>query len=428
MKPRRLLDDCFLHDKDRLKHAEALALLEQRIVPVAAIETVALERAAGRVLAEDVSSPHNIPGHDNAAVDGYAFDHRCLAPESDSTLAVTMRIPAGAEVKDALAPGTAARIFTGAPMPDGADTVVMQEDVTVEERGSERFVTVPPGLKQGANRRLAGEDVSKGDRVVKAGARLRPQELAAIASTGKGEISCFAPLRVALVSTGDEVVRPGAPFRPGQVYDSNHYLLRATLEAMGAEITDLGVLPDDRAGIREAMEAAARSHDVIVTSGGASRGEEDYIVETIDEIGTLHGWQIAIKPGRPLAFGQVGDCIFLGLPGNPVAVAVCFLIYGRPMLLRLQGAAWSAPPRFALPAGFAIASKKAGRREFMRGFLETGADGCALVRRYPRDGSGLISSLTAADGLIELAEETTTVAQGDAVHFIPFTELGLPPR
>ncbi|HUF46040.1 MAG TPA: gephyrin-like molybdotransferase Glp [Aestuariivirgaceae bacterium] len=419
---RRLLDDCFLHDRDRLRHAEALQLMDERLKTVAGIEEVALTAGLGRVLAEDIVAPRPIPAFTNSAVDGYALAQATLGPEP-TRLKLAGRAVAGHAPAIPLRPGEAARIFTGAVMPENADSCIMQEDVTVEGE----FVIVPPGLKPGANTRKAGEDLQAGEFAARSGTRLRPQELAAIASTGRDRIGCYRPLKVALVSTGDEIVRPGAPLGHGQVYDSNHMLLLGLLQTVAAETVDYGILPDDAAAVRDAVGRAAVECDVILSTGGASRGEADYIVSTIQEMGTLHAWQIAVKPGRPLAMGQVGDCIFFGLPGNPVAVFVTFLLYARPMLARLQGAEWPEPRRFPLPAGFAMANKKPDRREFWRGWIEN-EDGRLVLKKFARDGSALISGLRQAEGLIEVAEEVTEVKPGDPLSFIPFTEFGLPPR
>lgn len=420
-RPRRLIDDCFLHDKERLRHAEVLKMLSSRLSPIADIETIEVARASGRVLAKAISAPRDVPGFTNAAVDGYAFAASSLS-EGETALNVTMRIQAGTAIKGKLQPGEAARIFTGAAIPDGADTCIMQEDA----RTDGDTVSIPAGVKQGINVRAAGEDVKQDDEVVAAGVRLRPQELAAIASTGAATVQTFKPLTVALVSTGDEIIRPGEDIVKGQVYDSNSALLTGLLKTTGATITDLGVLPDDHRVVESAIREASTQFDVIVTTGGASRGEADYIVETIQQLGSLHAWQIAIKPGRPLAFGQIGDTVFLGLPGNPVAVFVCFLLYAIPVFARLQGANWHEPQRYRLPAGFDMPKLKADRREFWRGWIEDKDNGPTL-QKFAKDGSGLISGLTQATGLIEVAEEVTAVAEGETLDFIPFTEFGLPP-
>ncbi len=425
---KRLLDDCFLHDKDRLRHDEALKLLESRVVPIAEHETVELSSAHGRILAQDVVAPRNIPAFDNAAVDGYALIHGDLRPDQENRLPVSQRIPAGVVPDKPLAPGTVARIFTGAQVPEAADTIVMQEDVAVENDGDDEFITIPAGVRPGINLRQAGEDLAAGKPTVTTGERLRAPELAAIASTGVNKLVCYQPLRVGLLSTGDEIIRPGTPFAPGNVYDANHYLLQTLIGSVGAEVFDLGIAPDLAGDVEKLLLDAAQRYDVIITSGGASRGEEDHVVAAIDKLGTLHAWQLAVKPGRPMSFGQIGDKVILGLPGNPVAVMVCFLLYVRPLMLRLGGGKWTSPRRFQVPAGFMIERKKADRREFLRGWIEEDAETRLVARKYPLDGSGLISSLRAADGLIELDEQVSRVSPGDMVAFIPLSEFGILPR
>ncbi len=422
MAERRLIDDCFLHDKDRMRHDDALELIRARVGCVKDPEEVPLAAAAGRILAQAVNSTRTVPPEDNAAVDGYAFRHADYEA-TGGWFEVKDRIAAGHPSSAALRPGAAARIFTGAVMPAGADCVAMQEDCEAHEQDGKHFVAIPPGLKTGANRRKAGEDLKDGDTIAVTGQSLRAQDVAAIASTGLETVRVFGKLKVALVSTGDEIIRPGTPAGDGQSYDSNHFLLRALLEPLGAEITDLGVLADDAGLVRETLSRAAESHDAILTTGGASRGEEDHMLGSIDELGSRHMWQLAVKPGRPMMFGQIGDCAFLGLPGNPVAAFVCFVLYARPLLLTLGGGSWPEPQRFPLPAAFEIAKKKPDRREFLRGRLET-RDGRLCVAKFERDGSGLITSLREADGLIELDEDCLSVAAGDIVSFIPFSQFG----
>jgi len=423
---RRLIDDCFLNDRDRMRHDEVLALIEARLTAVVGAEEVPLAEAAGRFLAETVSAPRDVPLADNAAVDGYAFAYADYYRRN--TLGVRARIAAGDLGPAAIGKGEAARIFTGAAMPEGADTVAMQEDCEVSADGT--AVTVPKGLKPGANRRRAGEDVKAGTVAFEPGIRLRPQDIAALASFGLAAAPSFHRLRVAVMSTGNELLEPGAAaIDPGQVFDSNRAMLAALAATLPVELTDFGILPDDGARIADAISAAARDHDVILTTGGASRGEEDHIVTTLDRLGKRHLWQIAVKPGRPMTVGQIAgdghDCVFFGLPGNPVAVLVCFLLYVRSALARLGGGRLPAPPRYTLPAGFEIARKKTGRREFLRGWLSHGEDGTVRVEKFPRDGSGLISGLRQATGLIELAEDVSGVRPGDTVAYIPFSEFGL---
>jgi len=421
---RRLLDDCFLHDKDRLAHNEALALLRERLVPVVERVEVEIAHARGFVLAQEIVAPRNIPAFDNAAVDGYALVHGDLEVDAETWLKVSARIPAGEGSPQPLTPGTAVRIFTGAVTPEGADTVIMQEDAIVEQRDGDTWVQVPAGVKPGINLRHAGEDQAQGDVVLAEGTLLGPFEQAAIASTGLDRVMCYAPLKIALISTGDEIVRPGEDLKQGQVYDANHVLLSSLLEGLNVEVTDLGILADDGTLVKDTLLKAAQDHHLIISSGGASRGEEDHIVATLNEHGTLHAWQLAIKPGRPLAFGQIGDAVFLGLPGNPVAVAICFLLYGRMVCSTLGGAPWREPKRFRVKAGFEM-KKKPLRREFLRGWLEQDEGGAWLAQKYARDGSGLISSLVAAGGLIELDEDLQQVNLGDEVGFIPFSEFGI---
>ena len=422
---KKLLDDCFLHDKDRLRHADALALLKSRVRPVAATETVPLGAAAGRILAARLAARLPVPAHHNAAVDGYAFAKADLDRAVEGQLPVIGRAAAGHPLRGLPAPGAAVRIFTGAVMPEGCDTVVMQEDVTLPGTEAAPRVAIPPGLKAGANVRKAGEDVAAGEALFQPGHVVRPQDLAALASIGLGEVACFAPLRVALLSSGDEVIRPGSrELAPGEVYDANAPMLAALVASAGARCHDLGVLPDRPEAVRAALAGAARDYDVIITSGGASRGEEDHMVAALDALGKRHLWQLAVKPGRPMSFGQIGDCVVVGLPGNPVAVFVCFLMYVFPLLRRLGGGEFPEPRRFKLPAAFAFTGRKPGRREFWRGMLVETADGLG-VDKFKRDGSGLISGLRAADGLIDIPEDHGDVRAGDRVDFIPFSEFGI---
>jgi molybdopterin molybdotransferase len=424
----KLVDDCFRTDGRRMTHGEALALLAARAVPITATVDVDVADALGRVLARPVSAPRPIPLHTNSAVDGYAFASSDYSREQGATLPVAGRVAAGRPLASQAVSGAAVRIFTGAVMPEGVDTVVMQEDVSVADAGGRTFVTIPAGLKPGANVRAAGEDVKSGSCVLEAGHIVRPQDIAALASLGLSSVPVFGRLKVAVVASGDEIVRPDTA-RPrelavGQVYDANSPMLGALVSAVGAEVDDLGIFPDDPAVVRARLAEAAGTHDVIITSGGASLGEEDHMVAAIDALGHRHLWQLAIKPGRPMSFGQIGNAVIIGLPGNPVAVFVCYLMYVHPLLRRLSGAPWITPRRFKLPAHFEFKGRKKGRREFWRGSYVDRPDGLA-VEKFARDGSGLISSLRAADGLIEIAEDHGDVATGDLVDFIPLTELGI---
>ena len=419
----KLIDDCFVLDKDRLPHKEAIGILQTRIHPVTASELVPLNDASGRYAAESIVAPRPIPGHDNAAVDGYAFAFADYDTASGTAFQIVGEVAAGHPYDGQLAARSAVRIFTGAVMPEGSDSVAMQEDVQVEDRDGALWASIPPGLKAGANRRLAGEDTTTGDTLVSAEIRLRPQDVASAAAAGCSTILCRVPLKVAVFSTGDEILRPGEPFVEGKVYDANASMLHGLVATIGAEAIDLGVLPDTRSKVTAALSQASKNFDAIVISGGASQGQEDHVVASIDTLGKRHLWQIAIKPGRPMSFGQIGDCVVLGLPGNPVAVFVCFLMYVRPVLMRLSGGTWPEPARFPIVSNFSQ-KKKVGRREFWRARL-VHQNGQLTVSKFERDGSGLISSLRESDGLIELAEEVDAVVSGELVDFIPYSELGL---
>ena len=422
-RPRPPLDDCFAHDPRRMPAGEALALLERRVRPVVGEELVPLAAAHGRILAETVVSGRDVPAFDNVAVDGFAFAHADLAPDRPSRLRlVDGRAAAGHPFPERLPAGTALRVLTGAPLPAGADTVLMQEDA--ELVGGE--VVIRPGIRRGANRRRAGEDIRSGQAVLEAGRRLRPQEVGIAASLGRTELRVFLPARVALFSTGDELAEPGAALAPGATYDANRVILQGLLGGLGCQVTDLGILPDRADAVGPALERAAAAHDAVITSGGASRGDEDHVVRAVERAGRLHFWQIAVKPGRPLAFGQLGRAVFIGLPGNPVAAVICFLRFARPVLIALGGGRWPEPKSFLVPAGF-VMKKKPGRREYLRARLVRGADGRLWAEKILREGSGILTSLAEADGLVELAEDSPGVAEGEPVEFVPFSEFGLTP-
>ncbi len=414
------LDDCFAFPQRRLLHAEAIALLKGLAGPIAGTERVNIHAASGRISAEAVLAPRAVPAHTNAAVDGYAFAFESYDAKEGAVFSVAGRAAAGGAFRGTVPPGSAARIFTGAIVPDACDTVAMQEDCRVENG----TVFIPGGLKQGANRRLAGEDVAEGSTVIAAGPRLRPQDVAALAASGMGEIACVRQPRISVFSTGNEVLPPGAAFERGKVYDANGPMLAGLFAPLGLSVSYGGILPDRREAVREALGTAARESDLIVTSGGASLGEEDHIIAALKEAAALSLWQLAIKPGRPMGVGKLGSCLCFALPGNPVAVMVCALLYVWPVARRLSGEPWIEPQRLFFPAGFVTDPRKQGRREFFRGWLERDGER-AIVKKYPRDGSGLISSLRAASGLIEVPEDVKAIRAGDAVAFIPFSDFGI---
>lgn len=416
--PHKLDADICAQSQGLASFDEVQALLAQYINPVAKVQTRKLQDAIGAVLAQDVTAPHPVPAFTNSAVDGYAFAHASLEDGND-TLIISQEIFAGEQPTDPLPLGHAARIFTGAVMPQGADTSVMQENTKV----SGDIVTVSLTTKRGANVRKAGEDQQAGDIVVAKNTRLQPAHLGAIATTGLAEVKCKEPLKVALLSTGNEVIRPGTPLRAGQIYDSNFHLLSGLANSCDIELTDIGVLADDEKLIFSTIKNISNDYDVILSTGGASVGDKDFIIAAIEQLGTLRSWKIAIKPGRPLAIGQIGKALFLGLPGNPVAAFNTWLLFALPVFAHLQGTVWTPPQRFAIPSGFAMKSKT-GRREFLRGWIEDTTTG-SIVKKFEKDGSGLISGLTKATGLIELPEDLSKVDEGDLVSFIPFSQFGI---
>ena len=358
----QLTDDCFAFGGPLLAIDNVERLIAERVTPVAETEQVALAEADGRVLTADMIAPIDLPPFDNSAVDGFAVRHEGQA------------------------------------------------------------VIVPPGLKRGANRRLAGEDVKRGSVALTAGRRLAPQDLSMAAALGLQALSVRRRVRVAIFSTGDEIAEPGAPLPAAGLYDANRRLLAAMLARLGAAVTDLGILRDDAAALAAKLADAAQGHDLVLTSGGVSTGEADYMRAAVEASGKLVFWRVAIKPGRPVAMGVIRGAAFVGLPGNPVAVFVTFARVVRPLLLRLAGA--NPEPLIALPvaSGFAYRKKK-GRREYVRVSLTRRDDGSYVATKHPQDGAGVISSLTATDGLAELADDVTAIAQGETIGFLPYALL-----
>jgi molybdopterin molybdotransferase len=393
----------------------AEALIAERVPPLAEEETVPLVAALGRVLSRDLHAPLPLPPFFNAAVDGYAFRHADLAADGETRLALSGRLAAGQATGEGVAPGTAVRVFTGAPMPPGADTVLMQEDARL---GPGAVLAVPPGLKPGANARPAGEDVARGALALPGGRRLRAPEIGLAAALGSTALPVRRRVRVGVFSTGDELASPGEPLRPAQCYDSNRFTLLALLAGLPVQATDLGILPDRPEAVSAALRGAAGAHDMLLTSGGVSTGEEDHVRAAIEASGRLVFWRLAVKPGRPAAMGVVGGVPVVGLPGNPVAAVVTFLHLARPLALRLAGAAPEPLPRFAARAAFSY-RKKGGRREYVRVRLGAGSP-LPEAAKFAREGAGLLSSLTESDAFAELPEEVTAVAPGDVVRVLPF--------
>ena len=413
----QLSDDCFAFGGALMPVDEAMAIVTQRLASVDGIERVSLHEADNRVLAAALEAPVPLPLFMNSAVDGYAIASADLPQEAPRSYSISQRVTAGA-VAAPLAKGTVARIFTGAPMPEGADTVFMQEDVQLDGD----HVILPPGLKPRANMRPAGEDIAQGALAIPAGTRLRPQHVALAAALGLIHVDVRRRIKVAVFSTGNEVVAPGDARTSAQLYDSNRYMLAALLRRLGCEVSDLGILRDDRASLSAGLKQAAQNHDLILTSGGVSTGEEDHVRAAVEAAGSLVLWRMAIKPGRPVAMGVIDGTPFIGLPGNPVASFVTFAYVVRPAVLALSGARVEKPIALPVRASFTYKKKK-GRREYVRASLMVLEDGTREAQKFPREGAGLLSSLCETDGLVELPDDCEGVKPGDCVAFIAYPSL-----
>ncbi|KWV59249.1 molybdopterin biosynthesis protein MoeA [Bradyrhizobium macuxiense] len=414
----QLSDDCFAFGGPMMSVDEAVGLITARVTAVTEIETVTLAASDGRVLAGDIAAPLALPPFTNSAVDGYAVASGDLPQTDACAFPLSGRLPAGASAQAALKRGEATRIFTGAPMPDGADTVFMQEDVHLDNGK----VVLPAGLKPGANVRPAGEDIPLGHVALQAGQRLRPQDVALAAAFGLTDLSVVRRLRVAVFSTGDELVSPGEHRAAAQLFDSNRFMLMAMLRRLGCEISDLGILRDEPTALASALRNVAGAHDLILTTGGVSTGEEDHVKAGVEAVGKLVLWRMAIKPGRPVAMGIIDGTPLIGLPGNPVASFVTFVHVVRPTVLALMGA--RQEPLVPLPVRAAFTyKKKTGRREYVRVNLRDAHDGAREAIKFPREGAGLLSSLVDTDGLVELGEQVTRVEPGQTVGFLSYANL-----
>jgi molybdopterin molybdotransferase len=414
----QLSDDCFAFGGALLPIEAARDLIFERVGVVTEAELVRLGQADGRTLAEAVEAPINVPCFANSAVDGYAVRFDDLAADAETRLFRVGRIAAGQASLERLATGHAARIFTGAVMPDGADTVIMQEDC----RDDGATVLIHPGIRRGANLRRAGEDIAAGTTALAAGRRLGPAELGLLAALGQAVVPVRRQLSVGLFSTGDELREPGTTLAPGQIYDANRFMLASMLARAGVLVTDGGILPDRPVPLAAALVGAAARHDLIMTSGGVSTGEEDHVRQVMDAHGSLFFWRLAIKPGRPVALGQIHSTPLIGLPGNPVAALITFVTVARPLIEAMTGTLPRVPRRSTAVSGFAY-KKKRDRREYVRVSLEPRAAAPPHLRRFPKEGAGLLTSLTETDGLAELPETLTRLEPGMPVDFIPYSEL-----
>lgn len=404
------------HEGPALRLSDALARILAEVQPVAGSETLAVRSALGRVLFADVVSTINVPSHTNSAMDGYALAGSELSAAGETRLEVVGTSAAGRPFAGSVGAGQCVRIMTGAPMPAATDTVVMQENV---ERDGDTAI-LRAGQKAGQHVRQAGEDIAAGSVALCAGTLLLPAQIGILASLGVGEVSVRRRPRVAFFSTGDELRSVGEPLGEGQIYDSNRYTIYGMLTRLGVEVLDMGVIRDDRDAVEQAFARAAIEADAIVTSGGVSVGDADYVAETLERAGTVGFWKVAMKPGRPIAFGRIGDALFFGLPGNPNSVMATFYQLVQPALQALAGMPDPAPPLVMPAISVSALRKKPGRREFQRGVLSRDADGRLVVRKTGHQGSGVLSSMAAANCFIVLPEDAGPVSEGDEVTVQPF--------
>lgn len=408
----QLTDDCFAAGGPLMPIEEAVRLLEERLAPVDGVERVGIEHADGRVIARPVIAPIPLPPFTNSAVDGHAVRGDALPEGAPRVFRLVGRVAAGDDPVPVRGMDEAVRIFTGAAMPEGLDTVFMQEDVEEIDAG---HVRLPPGLAPGANVRLQGEDVELGQTVLPAGHVMRPQDVAMAAALDRTDLMVRRRIRVAILSTGDEIVPPGATRGLAQLFDANRFMLMALVRRLGGEVEDLGILNDDEARTAETLARAAARNDLVLSTGGVSMGDADFVRRAVESIGRLVFWRLAIKPGRPVAMGVIRGTAFIGLPGNPVAAFVTFAHVARTALLRLAGAPTALPPPMMVKADFEQA-KKPGRREYVRARLRI-SNGEPVAERFSRQGAGMLSSLVETDGLISLAPDIRRVSRGDLVPF-----------
>ncbi len=407
---------CDDYDPNSLSVEQALERIEQDLQAIGAKEQVTIRSALGRILAEDVLSKINVPPHENSAMDGYAVRGADL--EGKVQLSMVGTSFAGQPYMGTVEAGQCARIFTGAVIPNGTDTVIMQEHV---ERDGD-VITIGTGHKTGQNVRPLGEDMRLGETVLKAGKRLSPADIGLLASLGIPEVKIFRRLRVAFFSTGDELCAVGEVLQPGQIYDSNRYTLYGMLTRLGVEFIDMGVVHDKPEDVENAFLSAAKGNDAIITSGGVSVGDADYVTDTLRRIGEVNFWKVAMKPGKPLTFGKIQEAVFFGLPGNPVSAMVTFYQFVQPALQRMMGQKHVVQTRVTVPCVSSL-KKRAGRMDFQRGILERDEEGRLVVRSTGKQGSGILRSMSQANCFIILPVESGNVAAGSEVLVEPFEGL-----
>ena len=406
---------CDEFDPNALNVEQARKKILDSVKPVVDVETIPIREALNRVLAESIKSTINVPPHINSAMDGYAVSGTDIPTTGEKRLSVIGTVMAGRPLDITIAAGQCARIMTGGKIPAGTDTVIMQEHVQREDDN----ITITASHKTGQNVRQAGEDLAKGDTVFQVGRRLTPADIGMLASMGNATATVLRKIKVAFFSTGDELCSVGQPLGDGQIYDSNRYTLDGMLRRLDVELIDMGVIPDNRELIEAAFTAATEKADVLITTGGVSVGEADFVKETLEKLGQVGFWKIAMKPGRPLAFGQIEGCQFFGLPGNPVSAMVTFYQFVQPAVLRMMGIDDVAPKFLLLKTKNAL-KKRPGRLEFQRGMIETDENGGMVVSSVGAQGSGILSSMSKANCFIELPLECSVVEIGEYVKVQPF--------
>ena len=414
----QLSNDCFKHSQKRISLEKAVSILEKRIKCIKKTQKIKLDQSLGRILSKDILSKLNVPPFNNTAVDGYAFKYSYLNKKKETTLKLSGRITAGQNFNKKIKKDEIARIFTGAKMPEGADTVIMQEDCDVINNQ----IVLKPGIFKGANIRKKGEDIKYGKKILPKGLKLKAQDIALIASVGIKEINVFEKLTVGIFTTGNELFEPGAKISNSGIYDSNRYCLKNLLETINCSVKDYGIKKDNEKLIKNTLKKISKECDLVITTGGMSVGEEDYVRKVVEKNGSLNFWNIAIKPGRPVALGNIFKKPFIGLPGNPVSVMVTFLKIALPTINKLSGFSSPKEKSFIVTTDFNF-KKKSGRKEFLRVTISKNLNGQIKIKNYPKSGSGVFTSMVETDGLIELPEKLTYLKKGTKIRFVPYSEI-----
>ncbi len=414
----QLSNDCFKSSKKRISLEKAVSILEKRIKCIKKTQKIKLDQALGRILSKDITSKLNVPPFNNSAVDGYAFKYSDLNKKKETTLKLVGRISAGQNLNKKIKKGEIARIFTGAKLPVGTDTIIMQEDCNVINNQ----IVLKPGIFKGANIRRKGEDIKSGKKIVSRGLKLRAQDIGLIASIGINEIDVFEKLTVGIFTTGNELYEPGKKAKTDGIYDSNRYCLKNLLETINCSVKDYGIKKDNKKLIKNTLKKISKKCDLIITTGGMSVGDEDYVRKVVEKNGYLNFWNIAIKPGRPVALGNIFNKPFIGLPGNPVSVMVTFLKIALPTINKLSGFLSPKESNFIVTTDFNF-KKKSGRKEFLRVKILKITNGQIKIKKFSNTGSGVFTSMVETDGLIELPEKLTYLKKGTKVRFVSYSEM-----